>query len=106
MPTQFGNIFAQWVGFSITANGGIHTYTLNPNNRDITAEAAIALLSTNGRSHFAETGVSRIVSNGVAENFDPPLPRIKRGNVTQITFRTASTDNNRVHARHVVHYWN
>jgi hypothetical protein len=105
MPTQFGNIFAQWVGFSITASGGIHTYTLNPNNRDITAEAAIALLSTNGKSHWGETGITSIISNGVTENFDPPLPRIKRANVTKITFRTASTKHNRVHARHVIYYW-
>jgi hypothetical protein len=105
MPTQHGTLFAQWVGASMTSNGGIHSYTLHPNNRNITAEAAIALLSTNGKTHWAETGISSIISNGVTENFDPPIQRIKRTNVTRITFRTASTSNNRVHARHIVNYW-
>jgi hypothetical protein len=104
MPTQTGTIWAQWVGFSIALNG-IHTYSLFPNNRNITAEAAIALHSTNQKSHWSETGISQIVSNGVNETFDPPLPRIKRSNVTQITFRTASSKGTRVHGRHIVHYW-
>ena len=103
MPTQTGTIWAQWVGYSFVQNS-VHTYTLFPLNRDITAEAALALLSTPDDPHFAETGISQIVSNGVSESFDPPLPRIQRSNVTQITFRTATIDCT-VHGRHVVHYW-
>ena len=45
MPTQTGTIWAQWVGYSFVQNS-VHTYTLFPLNRDITAEAALALLST------------------------------------------------------------
>jgi len=104
MPTQTGTIWAQWVGFSHVLNA-VHTYTLHPNNRDITAEAALALYSTTSNDHWAETGISQIVANGVNETFDPPLPRIQRNNVTEITFRTASTDNTRVYGRHVIHYW-
>ena len=105
MPTQTGTIWAQWVGYSTVLNS-IHTYTLHPNNRDITAEAAIALNATTANDHWSETGISQIVSNGINETFDPPLPRIKRDNVTMITFRTASTSHTKVYGRHVIHYWN
>lgn len=104
MPTQTGTIWAQFVGYSHVLNA-VHTYSIFPNNRDITAEAAIALHATTVSTHWSETGISQIVSNGVLETFDPPLPRIKRSNVTQITFRTAATGSNRVYGRHIVHYW-
>jgi hypothetical protein len=104
MPTQYGTIWAQWVGYANVLNS-VYTYTLHPNHRDITAEAAIALDSTTSNDHWSETGISQIVANGVNETFDPPLPRIQRTNVTQITFRTASTSNTRVYGRHVIHYW-
>jgi hypothetical protein len=104
MPTQTGTIWAQWVGYSNVLNS-VHTYTLYPNNRDITAEAAIALHTTSASTHWSETGISQIVSNGINETFDPPLPRIKRSNVTQITFRTLSTSNTRIYGRHLIFYW-
>ncbi len=104
MPTQTGTIWAQWVGYSNVLNS-IHTYTLHPNNRDITAEAAIALHTTTKSTHWSETGISQIVSNGINETFDPPLPRIKRSNVTQITFRTLSSSNTRIYGRHLIFYW-
>jgi hypothetical protein len=105
MPTQTGTIWAQWVGYTQATNA-IGTYSLHPNHRDITAEAAIALHTTSASSHWSETGISQIVSNGVNETFDPPLPRIKRSDVTQITFRTAATPGNtKIRGRHVVHYW-
>jgi hypothetical protein len=104
MPTQTGTIWAQFVGYAYVYNA-IHTYTLHPNNRDITAEAAIALNSTTANDHWAETGISQIVSNGVNETFDPPLPRIKRSNVTEITFRTASTSHTWAYGRHLINYW-
>ena len=104
MPTQTGTIWAQWVGYTFAFNT-IATYSLFPNNRDITAEGAIALNDTTANDHWSETGISQIVSNGVNETFDPPLPRIQRSNVTQITFRTASTSNTAVYGRHVIYYW-
>lgn len=104
MPTQTGTIWAQFVGYAWTLNS-VHTYSVFPNHRDITAEAAIALDSTTANDHWSETGISRIVSQGVLEEFDPPLPRIQRSDVTQITFRTASTGSTRVYGRHVIHYW-
>lgn len=105
MPTQHGNIWAQWVGYQY-ANDGIETYSIHPNNRKITAEAAISLYTITKKNHWTETGISQIVSNGVNETFDPPLPRIKRDNVTQITFRTASTKHARTFCRHIIYYWN
>lgn len=104
MPTQLGTIWAQWVGYGAALND-IHTYTLFPNNRDITAEAAIALLATTDNDHWSETGISEIISNDVTETFDPPLPRIQRTNVTKITFFTASSRRTRTYGRHVVNYW-
>jgi hypothetical protein len=104
MPTQTGTIWAQWVGYNWVLNT-VHTYSLYPNNRDITAEAALALHSSTKNDHWSETGISQIVSNGVNETFDPPIPMIKRSNVTQITFRTAASSQTRVYGRHVVHYW-
>ncbi len=104
MPTQTGTIWAQWVGYTSALNS-VQTYSIHPNNRDITAEAAIALHTTSASSHWSETGISQIVANGINETFDPPLPRIQQTNVTQITFRTAASGNTRVYGRHVVHYW-
>ena len=105
MATQFGNIWAQWVGDHRVRNT-IATHTVHPNNRTITAEAAIALLETTKNDHWSETGISQIVSNGVNETFNPPVPRINRSNVTEITFRTASSSRTRIWARYIIHYWN
>lgn len=102
MPTQKGTIWAQWIGHN-GANDGVTTFTVYPDNRDITAEAAIALLTTT-KNFWAEAGISRIVSNGINETFDPPRPTIKRSNVTRIQFRTAGS-NSTVHSRYVIHYW-
>jgi hypothetical protein len=51
MPTQTGTIWAQWVGYSHVLNA-VHTYSIHPLNRDITAEAAIALHNTSASSHW------------------------------------------------------
>jgi len=104
MPTQFGTIWAQWVGYSEVKNT-VHSYTITPSNREITAEAAISLDHTTRNDHWSETGISRIVSDRGTENFNPPLPRIQRSGVTSITFRTASSSRTLVYGRHVVHYW-
>ena len=104
MPTQTGTIWAQWVGYTI-ADDSIQTYTVEPNHRDITAEAAIAMMSTGNGAHYSETGISQIVANGINEEFDPPLPRIQRSDVTQITFRTAAAGNCIIRGRHVIYYW-
>ncbi len=104
MSTQTGTIWAQYVNYNWVYNT-VHTYSVHPNNRDITAEAAIALDTTTKNDHWSETGISQIVSNGVNETFDPPIPRIKRSNVTQITFRSAATSRTKVYGRHVIHYW-
>jgi hypothetical protein len=105
MPTQTGTIWAQWVGYSTVVQNAVHTYTIFPSNRTITAEAAIALHSSVTERFWAETGISEIIANDEREVFDPPLPRIQRTNVTSITFRTASTEDTRVYGRHVIYYW-
>lgn len=103
MATQKGIIWAQWIAHHTVLNG-VKTFTVYPENRDITAEAAIALVSPSITQHWSEAGISRIVSNGVEETFNPPRPTIKRSNVTAIQFRTAGS-NSRVHGRYVIHYW-
>ena len=104
MPTIFGNNFAQFVGYSVVTDSQ-HTIEVTPSNRDITTTSALALHSAGGGSHFAEAGVWRIVSNGVFEEFDPPLPRIRRFNVTQIVFRTRCIGCS-VRGTHQINYWN
>lgn len=103
MPTMNGTIWAQYVGYSVVTNSN-HTIEINPNNRDITTTSAIALHSAGRGSHFAEAGVWRIVSNGTFEEFDPPLPRIRRFNVTQIVFRTRSSGCS-IRGTHQINYW-
>lgn len=90
MPWKTGSIWAQNVFFRKNF-GGIDTVTLNLANLDITVDAAIALITHGKNSIWAECGVSRIVSNGNVETFDPPLPRIERPNVTSITYRSAAS---------------
>ncbi len=105
MATQKGTIWAQWIGHHVAVNE-FKTYTVYPENRDITAEGAIALVNPfSTQTHWAEAGISRIVSNGVEETYNPPHPTIKRSNVTAIQFRT-SASNSRVYGRFVIHYWN
>lgn len=104
MPTKHGTIWAQYVGFSVVHPGNSHTIQVNPNNRDITTCSAISQISAGRKSHFAECGVWRIVSNGLLEEFDPPLPRIQRDNVTSITFRTRTSECT-VHGQHQINYW-
>lgn len=104
MPSISGNIWYQWVGYSIVEHD-IHTITLYPGNRDITAEAAIAFQRDTGGTDWTEAGISGIVSNGVYESFNPPLPRIQRNNVTQIIFRAASTSGVLARCRYVLNYW-
>jgi hypothetical protein len=102
MPTRTGSIWAQYVGYHWVYNSS-HTITVNPANRDITADSAISL---NVGSGWGECGIWRIVSNGHLEEFDPPLPSIMRDNVTQIVFRVRASSSTRVWARHVINYWN
>ncbi len=103
MPTRTGTIWAQYVGYSVV-NDSAHTIQVNPNNRDITTSSALAMISAGRGSHYAECGVWRIVSNGQFEEFDPPLPRIKRDNVTSITFRTRCAEC-AVRGQHQINYW-
>lgn len=103
MPTMNGTIFAQWVGYSIVTNSS-HTIDVRPNNRDITTTSALGLYSSGSGGHFGEAGVWRIVSNGVQEEFDPPLPRIRRFNVTRVIFRTRAADCS-IRGTHQINYW-
>jgi hypothetical protein len=103
MPTQYGTIWAQWVAHHVAVNE-IKTFTVYPQNRRITAEAAISLLNPFKSQHWSETGIIKIVSNGVTYTFDPPAPRSMRSGVTEVQFRTASI-NSRVHSRFLIHYW-
>lgn len=104
MPTRIGTIWAQYVGYHWVYDSS-HTITVQPQSRDITADSAMSLYYTNRNDHWGETGIWRIVSNGTLEEFDPPLPRIKRDNVTMIVFRTRASSGTRVHGRHVINYW-
>lgn len=109
MPTQTGSIWAQNIGYRIV-DSGISTITLRLANNNITAETAIALLvpdivgGNRARAFWVECGISRIVSNGVSEAFDPPLPRIKRSNVTEIRLRGAVV-HCRMRYRWVINFW-
>ncbi|WP_157637969.1 hypothetical protein [Flexithrix dorotheae] len=104
MPTMTGSIWAQNIGFRIVSGEKIDTVTLNFNNRDITAEAALTLLSHGKKSIWVECGFSSVTSNGQTEEFDPPLPRLLRTGVTSITFRTA-TYNCQVRSRWAINVW-
>ena len=104
MPVQLGTIWAQEVVYSNVVNS-VHDIHMLPSRRDITANSALSFIFSGGHSNFAKTGIVQIVSNGINETFDPPIPAIQRSNVTEITFRTIST-HYRVLARHVVYYWN
>ena len=104
MPTKTGTIWAQWMSSHWVRNT-VQTVSVSPKNRDITADAAIAMLMATRREHWGEAGISQIVSNGINETFNPPVPRIQRDNVTQITFRVAATDDSRVWARFAIFYW-
>lgn len=104
MPTMTGSIWAQNIGYRIVNGTYIDTVDLSFNNRDITGDAAIALFTHGKDNIWAECGFSRVVSNGQVEEFDPPLPRIQRSNVTSIRFRTA-TYKCSVRSRWVINVW-
>ncbi len=103
MPWKTGSIWAQNLWFRIN-NNGIVTQTLSLANLDISVDSAIGLITHGKDSIWAEAGVSQIVSNGQVENFDPPLTRIMRNNVTSITYRSA-TSNCRIWARYSMMVW-
>jgi hypothetical protein len=91
MPWKTGSIWAQNLWLRKNSNG-IITQTLSLANLDITVDASISLITHGKKNIWAEAGISRIVSNGNVETFDPPLPRIVRDNVTSITYRSATYD--------------
>jgi len=91
MPWKTGSIWAQ-NSFFRKNFGGVDTIKLNLANLDITVDAAIGLITHGKKNIWAEAGVSRIVSNGKVETFDPPITRIVRDNVTSITYRSAASN--------------
>jgi hypothetical protein len=111
MATQTGSVWAQNIGYRII-NSGIDEVTITfAAPRTITADTAIALLtsqcvgSNRARCFWAECGIRRLVRNGVTQGpWDPPVPRIQRTNVTEITFR-AATHSCRIRYRWVIHFW-
>lgn len=103
MPTRLGTIFAQWGGWQYVQNTSL-TATIRPQNRDITASAAISRYVATRRAHFGQVGILSIVSNGSNETFSPVRPHIQRDNVTEIRFRSESSDVNlRTNLR--IDYW-
>ena len=102
MPTITGNVWAQFVGWSVAQNA-VHTYEVRPNRRAVSAEGAISLL-TSTDPFWAETGIRRIVSDSGDETFNPPHPRFIRTGVTLVEFRTAASGA-KVRGRHVITYW-
>ena len=113
MPTMIGSIWAQFIEGTYCYDGGSFTFTVHPNNRDITAYSSITrysfIIPSNGHHppyiRYGEAGISRVVSGGHSEDFDPPLQRIKRNNVTEIRFITTAFGTY-IHAVHVINYWN
>lgn len=106
MPTMNGSIYAQDVGYRIVEGDFIDSVTMNfSENRHITGDAAIALLTHPKKAIWVECGFSRVISNGHLEEFDPPLPRILRTNVTSLTFRTAVSSDCKVRSRWVINFW-
>lgn len=105
MPTMTGSIWAQNIGFRIVTGPLSDNVTLGFNNRDITADAALSLLTHTTSNIWVECGFSRVISNGQLEEFDPPLPRLQRNNVTSITFRTSASSNCMVRSRWVINVW-
>jgi hypothetical protein len=109
MPTMLGSIWAQFVEGTYCYNQSF-TFTVHPNNRDITAYSSLTrynFVVTDSEStaiKYGEAGISRVVSGGHSEDFDPPLQRIKRNNVTEIRFITSSLGAY-IHAVHVINYW-
>lgn len=103
MPWKTGSIWAQNLWLRKNTNGLI-TQTLSLANIDITVDSAITLITHGKDNIWAEVGISRIVSNGNVETFDPPLPRIARDNVTSITYRSA-TSNCKIWARFSMMVW-
>ena len=110
MPTMQGTIWAQFIEGTWAHNGSF-TFAVHPLNRDITAYSSITYYGfVVPASHhppllyWGEAGISRVVSNGQSEDFNPPIQRIKRNNVTEIRFKTTGFDT--IHAVHVINYWN
>ena len=104
MSTMHGSIWAQNIGWRFNNNAGVDTVDFNFNNRDITAEAAISLITHGKKNIWAECGFSRVVSNGVVENFDPPVPKLQRSNVTSLRFRDAASNCN-IRVRWSILFW-
>ena len=91
-PPCWGSIWAQFVEGAYCYNQSF-TFTVHPNNRDITAYSSLTrynFVVTDPPKFtaikYGEAGISRVVSGGHSEDFDPPLQRIKRNNVTEIRF--------------------
>ena len=105
MSTMTGTIWAQNCGFRIVNGPFSDSVTLGFNNRDITADAALCLLTHSTANIWVECGFSRVISNGQLEEFDPPLPRLQRSGVTSITFRTSASSNCSVRSRWVINVW-
>lgn len=103
MPTRIGSIWAQYNGWHWT--NGDHILTIRPNNRDITADSAISAYGTTRNDHWGETGIWQIVTNGTRHEFnDRYRPRAQNDNVTEIRFRTRTSDCT-VFARHKIDFW-
>jgi hypothetical protein len=109
MPTMTGSIWGQNVGYREVSDPGSNPFidevTLNLSFRDVTADAAISLLSRTKRAIWAECGFSMVnsLSNGI-EEFNPAVPRIVRKGVAFITFRTVVCSC-QVRSRWVINYW-
>ncbi len=108
MPTMTGSIFAQNVGWRKIGSSGaiVDTVNIHPNNRNITADAAlVSVYEGVGKGFWAECGFSEVftIEQGI-ETFDPPLPRLMRKNVTMLTFKTAAV-HCFIHSRWVINFW-
>ena len=111
MPTMHGSIWAQYVQ-GIWAYNGSYELEIRPLNRDITAYSALTrygfIIPSNGHSppylYEGYAGISRVVSDGHSEDFNPPIQFVKRNNVTEIRFLTLSYYAY-IYAVHVINYW-
>lgn len=102
---MWGTIYGQDVGYRKMSDG-VDELSLNMHFRNITANAALALVSHHKKGVFAESGFSSVLSHeGGIEDHNPGEARVVRHGVGFLTFRTAVSDGAYVHSRWDISFW-
>ncbi len=104
MPTLSGEHWAQWTDWRYSVGPAV-TATVRPNNRTISARAAVTMHSTSRREHGFQAGIFSITSNGNVTQFHGQLePAVVAGNVTEVVFRIDCRDST-TYANFTIDYW-